>query len=228
MIWRERNPQANISGVLRLLRATTGPGRYWTQTNPHPGGAAHLVWGQHIYKKGKHKGHPALVSAGGLDRVWRDRDGDFTQDADELVEEGNFGIHVHAGGTGESVGGWSAGCIAIHGGYDGEPYRMLLERVEKHPQKLFDLTLWGARDLARWVDNKDGWRPWLRFGIRNPWVADMQRLLNERLDCGLEPDGDWGARTQGAFLRFQRQSGLEVDGVCGRRSWAELEKRDII
>lgn len=212
-------------GVLRVrvLRATTEPGRYYTQINPHPAGAANLVWGHHLYKHGRHRGHPALVSASGLDRVWRDRDGDFSQDMTERVYIGRFGIHVHAGGTAQSIGRWSAGCIAIYGGYEGEPYLFFLDRIERHPARLFNLVLWGARDLGRWMKDKEGWRPILRYGIRNPWVARMQKLLESHTDARLTADSDWGPRTQEVFLRFQRKTGLVVDGICGPLSWGALE-----
>ncbi|MBN2378687.1 peptidoglycan-binding protein [candidate division WOR-3 bacterium] len=221
-----RLEESGVLRALRVLRATTEPGRYYTQLEPHPAGAAHLVWGRHIYKPGKHRGRPALVSASGLDRVWRDRDADFTQDMSERVYVGRFGIHVHAGGSGSSIGRWSAGCIAIAGGYEGEPYSFFTERVHAHPGKVISLTLWGARDLARWVAGKEDWRPTLRFGIRNPWVARMQGLLNKRLDGRLVADGDWLRKTQSAFIGFQRDAGLEIDGICGPLSWRKLENNE--
>ena len=221
LYWRDSQGQH-----LRALQATTEPGRYYTRIRPHPKGAANLVWGHHLYKRGKHRGHPALVSASGLDRVWRDRDADFSQDITERVYQGRFGIHVHAGGRGRSIGRWSAGCIAIHGGYEGEPYRFFLERIERHPGRLFNLTLWGVRDLRRWVQDKSGWRPTLRYGIKNPWVARVQKFLNHHMDARLVADGDWGPKTQEVFCEFQGKTGLVVDGICGPLSWGKLENNE--
>ena len=241
LFWRNAESSDDDKGVLRVrvLRATTEPGRYYTQISPHPAGAANLVWGHHLYKRGRHRGHPALVSASGLDRVWRDRDGDFSQDMSERVYIGRFGIHVHAGGRGRSIGRWSAGCIAIHGGYDGEPYLFFLDRIERHPSRLFNLVLWGARDLGNWLKSRGqpvepyvsgrcvtGWKPTLRYGIRNPWVARMQSLLNRHTDARLTADSDWGPRTQEVFLAFQRKTGLVVDGICGPLSWRALESNE--
>jgi len=247
LFWREKNANG-YEEYLKVLRATTEPGRYYTQTRPHPGGAANLVWGHHQYKRGRHRGRPALVSASGLDRVWRDKDGDFSQDMTEKVYIGRFGIHVHTGGKGETIGRWSAGCVAIWGGYDGEPYKFFLKRVEAHPGRLIGLTLWGARDLSSWMKGRSseflngcvagrcvagrgvtgtGWRPTLRYGIGNPWVADVQRLLNSHLDYRLVADGDWGPMTQGYFLKFQQEKGLAVDGICGTLSWAKLLCREV-
>ncbi|MQY71988.1 hypothetical protein GH141_08685, partial [bacterium] len=38
-------------------------------------------------------------------------------------------------------------------------------------------------------------------------------------------DGDWLSRTQEAFLYFQRENGLKVDGICGPLSWGKLSAR---
>ena len=228
LFWREADSSGGDdrgSGVLRVLRGTTEPGRYYTTVKPHPKGAAHLVWGKHLYRRGKHRGKPALVSATGMDRVWRDKDGDFGQDTSDKVYEGRFGIHVHAGGSSRSIGKWSAGCIAICGGYEGESYSFFLERLNAHPGKVIGLTLWGSRDFIRWFQDKKGWRPTLRYGISNPWVADVQRLLNRCPDERLVTDCDWGPATQKKFLEFQRENQLVVDGICGPFSWKRLERK---
>jgi hypothetical protein len=220
LFWCDANGQHVASH-----QATTQPGRFYTRHPLNPHGAAHLLWGHHFYRRGKHRGKPALVSASGLDRVWRDADGDFSQDPDEIVHTGRFGIHLHAGGEAESIGRWSAGCIAIHGGFDGEPYQSFLERVSCHPGKLFNLVLWRGADVRRWIAAKSGWRPTLRCGIRGSWVARLQHLLNSCLDAELIIDGDWGALTQGRFLAFQELRNLARDGICGTMTWKALEEK---
>ena len=142
---------AEGEGWSRALQVTTEPSKYYTEVNPHREGAANLVWGHHLYKRGRHRGYPALVSASGYDRIWRDKDGNYTQDYGERICTGRFGIHVHAGGKRKEIGEWSAGCIAIQGGFEGEPYQFFLQKIEKHPPKLFNLILWGAQDLARFM-----------------------------------------------------------------------------
>ncbi len=52
----------------------------------------------------------------------------------------------------------------------------------------------------------------------------MQLLLIGR-GCSCGPcgaDGELGPDTQGALKRFQRQRGLEADGLCGEKTWAAL------
>ena len=56
----------------------------------------------------------------------------------------------------------------------------------------------------------------LRTGDHGPAVEDLQRRLNARLDPSpaLDVDGDYGAATRGAVLRFQRANGLGPTGVA--------------
>ena len=200
----------------RALRVTTEPSKYYTEVNPHAGGAANLIWGHHLYKKGRHRGRPALVSASGVDKIWRDKDGDYVQDWEERICTGQFGIHIHSGGKAEEIGGYSAGCIAVKGGEDGEPWRFLWEKIRKHPSKLFNLILWSGADLASWIASGARWRPCLYSGIQGVWVVRLQRALNAKLQTSLVEDGDWGRATQAA-----------LDEFCDRRGLPRMCKVDV-
>ena len=61
-------------------------------------------------------------------------------------------------------------------------------------------------------------------GSRNGDVRVLQQLVSEAEHArpGLARDGVFGPLTQAAVLRFQRQRGLEVDGVVGARTWMSL------
>ena len=66
--------------------------------------------------------------------------------------------------------------------------------------------------------------PTLEFGHVGGYVAAAQALLVLR-GCGVGPDGadgDFGANTRSAVLRFQRSRGLEDDGVIGPVTWTAL------
>ncbi len=67
-------------------------------------------------------------------------------------------------------------------------------------------------------------RPELRSGIRNGDVRVLQQLVSEaeNLRPGLARDGIFGPLTQAAVARFQRQKGLEADGVVGAQTWMAL------
>lgn len=69
-------------------------------------------------------------------------------------------------------------------------------------------------------------RPTLRRGAIGEHVTAMQLLL---LEAGYTlrkygADGDFGAETEKALREYQQGHGLEVDGVCGPKTWAQLEK----
>ena len=68
-------------------------------------------------------------------------------------------------------------------------------------------------------------KPTLRKGSSGVYVALMQTLL---IDHGFSvgpsgADGRFGSNTLEAVKDFQRASGLVVDGVCGKNTWAALE-----
>ena len=52
-------------------------------------------------------------------------------------------------------------------------------------------------------------------------VLTLQRKLNE-YGAGLEEDGIFGAKTDTALRNYQRNNGLQVDGIAGENTWAKL------
>lgn len=61
----------------------------------------------------------------------------------------------------------------------------------------------------------------------HPWdrgaaVAELQELLNAH-GFKLRVDGDFGYITEAAVKEFQRQRGLRIDGVVGRKTQAALK-----
>ena len=83
--------------------------------NPiNPDGCAQLVDGVHLFGRGIHKGNtawPCLIQAEDftIDRL--DTNGNV-----KGQESGDFGIHLHSGGTGTDTKRFSAGCQIIHNG----------------------------------------------------------------------------------------------------------------
>ncbi len=65
-------------------------------------------------------------------------------------------------------------------------------------------------------------RPVLRRGSRGDAVVALQELLRKR-GFMLGIDGDFGAGTEVAVAAFQRDRGLDVDGVVGRATWTALD-----
>ena len=195
----------------------------------HPGGEAHLTFGWHPYKPGNHMGHPALVSADGMNRVWRDPDKNYVVSPGDYVQTGAFGVNVHAGGSTEKVGNWSAGCINICGGWDGTPWVSFMQLVALHfkAHESVGVTVWRASDLVRFAQWQQGTAPadaapTLSFGTLNTWVKDLQGALASTGFFKGTADGDWGQQTEDAVRAFQAANGLTVDGVAGPATWAKL------
>ena len=63
----------------------------------------------------------------------------------------------------------------------------------------------------------------LRKGSKGEQVKTLQRLLNA-FGSKLSVDGDFGSLTQSALKSYQKSNKLEVDGICGEKSWESLLK----
>lgn len=70
-----------------------------------------------------------------------------------------------------------------------------------------------------------GYMPTLRKGSKGAYVKEMQTLLNySGCGCNLTVDGLFGSLTEIALISFQKMRGLKGDGICGQKSWAELQR----
>lgn len=67
----------------------------------------------------------------------------------------------------------------------------------------------------------------LKKGDKGPHVKRLQYLLNIVLNPspGLVEDGDFGAKTHDAVIRFQQLNSLKRDGVVGPQTWTALGQR---
>ena len=63
----------------------------------------------------------------------------------------------------------------------------------------------------------------LRKGSKGEQVKTLQRLLNAFGDK-LDVDGSFGSLTQAALKSYQNKNSLQVDGICGEKSWGSLLK----
>ena len=64
--------------------------------------------------------------------------------------------------------------------------------------------------------------PSLKYGDEGTYVTQLQSWLNKLgYDCGT-PDGYYGARTESAVRWFQQDHWIELDGVVGPVTWAEI------
>lgn len=229
MLWKEQHAPVRV----RPMLGTISPGAYYTRSDPHPLGAANLTYGTHLYVRGPHRGRAALRAHREINRIWRDRDGDFVYDLDEQILEGKFGVNIHPGGRSDYIGRWSAGCINIWGGWEGADWRALTDRLDAYlppsapPRRLgpfVHVTVWRGRDFFRWhKQNAPGrfFRPTIFPGHLGPWTRDVQLRLNKS-HYRVAIDGDWRGETTRAVLAFQQAKGLKPDGIVGPKTWWEL------
>jgi peptidoglycan hydrolase-like protein with peptidoglycan-binding domain len=62
----------------------------------------------------------------------------------------------------------------------------------------------------------------LRQGSKGSAVSELQQLLQSKGFYSGKIDGDFGAGTTNAVLKFQKENGLVSDGIVGSSSWAKL------
>ena len=63
----------------------------------------------------------------------------------------------------------------------------------------------------------------LKKGSKGKQVKTLQRLLNA-FGHNLAVDGEFGSNTCSALRSYQKANKLEVDGICGGKSWKSLLK----
>lgn len=66
--------------------------------------------------------------------------------------------------------------------------------------------------------------PILRKGDESGYVRTLQILLNKYNGAGLTEDGEFGNKTYNAVIAYQRDRKLDVDGIVGAQTWAQLLK----
>jgi peptidoglycan hydrolase-like protein with peptidoglycan-binding domain len=76
--------------------------------------------------------------------------------------------------------------------------------------------------MLRLHDGFDGTSPELRDAVK-----ELQQLLDAD-GFGLDVDGLFGRNTEAAVKRFQREQGLDDDGVVGPLTWAALLQSDPV
>lgn len=63
----------------------------------------------------------------------------------------------------------------------------------------------------------------LKIGAKGQDVKTLQKLLNEKINAGLNIDGCFGGKTKSAVKLYQTMNKIESDGVVGPMTWAKLQ-----
>ena len=114
---------------------------------------------------------------------------------------------------GGAVGDQTGGEITVRGYYD-YPWDCVLRFAGEESKS----------ESTAPVNTVSAQLPVIRKGDKGPAVAMLQAALKYH---GYDPtwiDGDFGTRTYNMVMVFQKNRGLEVDGICGPMTWAELSK----
>lgn len=120
-------------------------------------------------------------------------------------------INERGGITGGQSGDQTGSEITVRGYYD-YPWDVVLRYTGEESESAAPVNAVSAQ------------LPVIRKGDKGPAVAMLQAALKYH---GFDPtwiDGDFGTRTHNMLTAFQKKRGLEVDGVCGPMTWAELTK----
>ncbi len=67
-------------------------------------------------------------------------------------------------------------------------------------------------------------RPTIRQGSSNVYVAYLQQKLTSKLYPVGAIDGIFGTATKNAVMEFQRETGIDVDGIVGAVTWQNVER----
>lgn len=122
---------------------TTDPGLYYLQNPINVNGTIIMVPDQYrgVYKKGFHKGRPALEQVKPM-KYWRDsnRDGKLDPIGEIFEEDASTNLH-DAGINSTQVGKWSAGCQVTASDYDFDLLMYIVDKAVEHWGNSFTYTL---------------------------------------------------------------------------------------
>lgn len=210
--------------------ATTEPGRYYTENPVNPGGAARIEFGQYrAWQVGMHRGdHESLVQTGGQVTVCRDLNKDGMRTGDKR-DTGNFGINQHWGYDLAEVDKASAGCLV---GQSKPGHRQFMAIVKSDPRYqsdrkyVFTSTVLAESDVLaeRTPETPLAEQEREKVPVQPSDVSETVRLAQRLLGFPEEDqDGIYGAVTEEAVRRFQRQHGLPLTGDLDEATWAQLD-----
>ena len=125
--------------------------------------------------------------------------------------------------------GYSVGSAGTDGIYGNDTFKAVAAFQEDHgipvtgvadPETIKALSGKPAAGAAFWL-------PDLKAGDKGDAVVLLQAALNARgYDCG-KADGVFGAKTQAALNRFQKNLGLDQTGIANRETWIKLLGVDL-
>ena len=140
--------------ITKCYKATTDPGKYWTENLMNSSGVAILKPGQYrgAYKIRKHRRKYYALCQRGSVKVYRDRNKDNVYDLnEEKVQEGVYGINIHKAGSWDKgskvVDKWSAGCQVFSKESDFNEFMSVMYIARDRWSDSFSYTLINSNDI---------------------------------------------------------------------------------
>lgn len=104
----------------------------------------------------------------------------------------------------------------------GRAYGVVKRALSKGGWNAYGRPEWFASEIEQEPDYEAVFTRVLRKGYRGEDVKNLQRMLNDVHNAGIDDDGIFGKRTLKAVKSFQRAKGLKVDGLAGKNTITAL------
>ena len=66
--------------------------------------------------------------------------------------------------------------------------------------------------------------PTIKYGSNNAYVGKAKKMMKKIGLKGMDNNNKFGKGTKSNTIKFQKKTGLEPDGVIGKKTWAMLDK----
>lgn len=146
---------AGVPEIAGCWKATTEPGRHYTENPMNPKGAARIQFGQYTaWRFGSHGAskHRALIQVEPIN-VYRDANCDYERSGD-CLDTGEFGINQHWGYNYpvNDIGNASAGCLVCPDWEEHQEFLSIIEqdwRYREKPSYIFTTTIIPGDELVK-------------------------------------------------------------------------------
>ena len=146
---------------MHCYKATTDPGKYWTENLMNSSGVAILKPGQYrgAYKIRKHRRKYYALCQRGPVTVYRDRNKDDVYDmVEEYARRGVYGINIHKAGSWKNgskiVDKWSAGCQVFSTESDFNEFMSVMYIARDRWSDSFSYTLLDSNDIYNDISSR--------------------------------------------------------------------------
>lgn len=87
---------------------------------------------------------------------------------------------------------------------------------------IISIILLFSSNIYVYADSKIDCNNTLKKGSTGSNVINLQKKLNNTINCNLETDGIFGKLTKACVIKFQEKYNLETDGIVGKKTCSKL------